>query len=160
MNHSVFPHSAWLNDYYCCMYISLRVCTMSMWVRSGIDRNSCLIGVRSGAQRGARRDLYPFLSPPEPLWHYCCFWCVLWLFEAGFGICSWETNGYLPPGKISIPGIRLLFDGILSGADNHPQSPLCLTPLLIPLLLRELSLSHPSLSKIFTKRTDWLPTSL
>lgn len=133
-----------------------------MWVRFGIVRNSCLIGVRSEAQRGPRRNLYPFLSPPEPLWHHRCFWCVLWLFEADFGICSWETNGYLPSGKISIPRIGLLFDGILSGAANHPQSPLCLTPPLVPPLLRGpfLSLSHPSLSERFTKRADWLTTSL
>lgn len=142
------------------MIPSLRVCAASMWVRSGIVRNSCLIGVRSGAQRGPRRNLYPFLSPPELLWHHRRFWCVLWLFEANFGICSWETNGYLPSGKISIPRIRLLFDGILSGAANHPQSPLCLTPPLVPPLLRgpflSLCLIHLSQRDSQRELTDWL----
>ncbi len=102
------------------MYIGLRVCTVSMQLSS---HEFLFNWVRSGAQSGPGRDLYNFLSPQEPLWHHCCFWCVLWLFEAVFGICSWETNGYLPPGKISIPAIRLLFDGILSGAANHPPIP-------------------------------------
>lgn len=43
---------------------------------------------------------------------------MLWLCESYFGICSWETNGYLPPGRISIPRILALFDEILSGAAN------------------------------------------
>lgn len=139
------------------MYIGLRVCTVSMQLSS---HEFLFNWVRSGAQSGPGRDLYNFLSPQEPLWHHCCFWCVLWLFEAVFGICSWETNGYLPPGKISIPAIQLLFDGILSGAANHPQSLLWLTPPLVSPLLCEPSLSHPSLSERFTKSTDWLPTCL
>lgn len=85
--------------------------------------------MRSGAYRGPRRDPNPFFSPPESLWLQRCFWCVLWLCEPYSGICSWETIGYLPPGRISIPRILALFDEILSGAANptdahvHPLPP-------------------------------------
>lgn len=101
-----------------CVIVAVRVPSWEHLPVCRTNSSSFLIGVRSGAQRGPRRDPNPFLSPPQSLLLQRSFWCVLWLCESYFGICSWETIGNLPPGRISIPRILALFDEILSGAAN------------------------------------------
>lgn len=147
-----FPHSAQWNHYYC-VYINPRV-VHCVCVSSTIVRNSCLIGVRSWAQVGVPVPYsFTFRTALTPLLFLMCALALrgqLWnmfLGDQWLLACRQNLN----------PGIWLLFDGVLSGAANHPQSPLCFTP---PLVLPLLHVPHPSISEIFTKRIDWLPTSL
>lgn len=122
--------------------------------------NSCLIGWDQGLKVGQGGTYTPFFLLNKHFGTTAAFDVCFGSLRPSLEYVLGRPTVACLQAIFSIPEIRLLFDGILSGAANHPKSLLWLTPCLVPSLLCGPSLSHPFLSERFIKRTDWLPTCL